>query len=80
MPQRLNNTATTNGVDDRNADRSSLTSTSSGSGGLGSPISLTSQASSGPELSGALGMGASFLVVYHRKMVTSLFYPIHFVL
>lgn len=62
---------TTNGGsnEERNGDRSSLTSTSSGSGGLGSPISLTSNASSAPELNGALGMGASFLVVYHRKMV-----------
>lgn len=75
LPQRSNNNsdrsiATNGGVgEDRNGDRSSLTSTSSGSGGLGSPISLTSNTSSAPELNGALGMGASFLVVYHRKMV-----------
>ncbi|XP_046459200.1 ubiquitin carboxyl-terminal hydrolase 32-like isoform X2 [Daphnia pulex] len=63
---------TTNGGtnEDRNGgDRSSLASTSSGSGGLGSPVSLTSNNSSAQELNGALGMGASFLVVYHRKMI-----------
>lgn len=59
------------------AERSSLTSTSSG--GLGSPVSLTSNGSGGngtqSELNGALDMGASFLVVYHRKMVRKNMHP-----
>ncbi|KZS03438.1 Uncharacterized protein APZ42_033875 [Daphnia magna] len=73
LPQRstaIQQPVTNGGTnDERNGDRSSLASTSSGSGGLGSPVSLTSSNSSTQELSVSLGMGASFLVVYHRKMI-----------
>ena len=60
--------------DDRNADRTSLVSTSS-SGGLGSPMSMTSNgSSSAPELNSAqANCPMSFLIVYHRKMVQLFF-------